>query len=127
MGSTLVGEGEGVVSQGESLMLKQRDEERKAGTGEIRVEPTVDTLDAALFSHSILAYQVMAEQSNVYTEETLGLLHTSEALERAQLAHAAVPKGMLTTQGDSESDDPIGDDDNADMEDDASGPSKVQD
>ena len=67
----------------------------------------------------------MAEQSNVQAEETLGLLHTSEALERAQLAYAAVPKGLLTTQGDSEFDDLFGDKDDTNMEDDAAGPSEV--
>ena len=85
VGTILDGEGEGEVSQGETLMQEQRDLERYAGTEDIRMEPVVDNLDASQFSHPIPSYQVMAGQSNVQAEETLGLLHTSEALERAQL------------------------------------------
>lgn len=32
------------------------------------------------------------------------LVHTSEALERAQASHVVVPKAMLNTEGDSEFD-----------------------
>ena len=41
----------------------------------------------------------MTGQSNLQEEEILGISHTSEALERAQVAHAAMPKEMLTTEG----------------------------
>ena len=68
----------------------------------------------------------MAGQSNVQAEETLGLLHISEALERAQLAHAAVPKGMLSTQGDSKYDDSLADEDD-DEEEEVAGPSEIPD
>ena len=82
----------------------------------------MDNLDASQFAHLIPAYQVMAGQSNVQAEETLGLLHTSEALERAQLAHAVVPKGMLSTQGDLEYDDSL-----ACEDDEVAGPSDMPD
>ena len=72
------------------------------------------------------AYQVMAGQSNVQAEETLGLIHSFEALERAQLAHAAVPKGMLTTQADSAYNDFPADED-SDEEGDVAGSSEVPD
>ena len=47
MGTILDGEGEGDVSQGETLMQEQRDLERYAGTEDIRMEPVVDNLDAS--------------------------------------------------------------------------------
>ena len=112
VGTTLDGEGECVVGQGETLRQENKYDERNAGTEEIRMELAVDTLDASQFSNPIPAYQVMVGQSNVQAEENLGLLHTSEALERAQIAHAADPKGMLSTQGDSEFDEPFPDEDN---------------
>ena len=47
-------------------MQEKRDLERKAGTGDIRMEePAMDILGASQFKHSMPAYQVMAEQSNV--------------------------------------------------------------
>ena len=46
MGFTLDGEGECVVSHSETLMQEHRDNERNAGTQEIREEPSVDTLDS---------------------------------------------------------------------------------
>ena len=126
VGTTLDGEGECVVGQGETLRQENKYDERNAGTEEIRMELAVDTLDASQFSNPIPAYQVMAGQSNVQAEENLGLLHTSEALERAQIAHAAVPKGMLSTQGDSEFDEPFPDEDNdEEMEDEVAGSSGV--
>ena len=69
-----------MVSQGETLLQEKRDHERIAGTRHIRMELAVDHFDASQFAHPIPAYQVMAGQSNVQAEETLGLLHTSEAL-----------------------------------------------
>ena len=63
VGTTLEGEDECVVSQGETLMQEHRDSERNAGTEEIREEPAVDTLDASKFSHPIPAYQVMLSNS----------------------------------------------------------------
>uniref|UniRef100_A0A164THV8 Uncharacterized protein n=1 Tax=Daucus carota subsp. sativus TaxID=79200 RepID=A0A164THV8_DAUCS len=124
--TTLDGEGEGVVSQGETLMQEYRDNERNAGTEETRMETAVDPLDASKFIHPVSAYQIMAGQSNVQAEETLGLLHTSEALERAQIAHAAVPKGMLSTQGDSKYDDSLADEDD-DEDEEVAGPSEMPD
>ena len=126
MGTILDGEGEGDVSQGETLMQEHRDIERNPGIEDIRMEPAVDNLDASQFAHLIPSYQVMAGQSNVRAEETLGLLHTSEALERAQIAHVAVPKGMLSTQGDSKYDDSLADEDD-DEEEEVAGPSEVPD
>ena len=90
------------------------------------MEPAMDTLDASQFSHPIPAYQVMAGQFNVQAEETFGLIHKSEAWEIAQLAHAAVLKGMLTTQGDSAYDDSLADED-GDEEGDVAGSSEVPD
>ncbi|KAK1362644.1 hypothetical protein POM88_047118 [Heracleum sosnowskyi] len=74
--STLVGEGEGVrgVSQGEPLMQEQRENERKTGTGDIRME------DSAIASESMnvsdadrerlfqLEYQHELDQVNLNTE-----------------------------------------------------------
>ena len=90
------------------------------------MEPDVDQLDSSQFAHPIPTYQVMAGQSNVQAVETLGLLHTSEALERAQLAHVVVPKGMLSTQGDSKYDDSLADEDDVE-EDEVAGPSEMPD
>ena len=87
----------------------------------------MDLLDASQFALPIPAYQVMAGQSNVQAEETLGLLHKSEALERAQIAHAIVPKGMLSTQGDSKYDDSLADEDVDEEEDEVAGPSEMPD
>ena len=64
-------------------MQEERENERNAGTGDIRMEPAVDLLDASHFAHPIPANQVMAGQSNVQAEESLGLLHKFEALESA--------------------------------------------
>ena len=47
VGTTLDGEGECEVSQGETLMQENRDQERNAGTEDTRMEPAVDTLDAS--------------------------------------------------------------------------------
>ena len=58
----------------------------------------------------------------------MGLLHKYEVLGKGQIAHAAIPKGMLTTQGDYEFDDPFGDaDGDADMDGHVAGPSEVPD
>lgn len=55
-------------------------------------------------------------------------MHTSEALPRAQLAHAAVPKGMLTTEGDSNFDEPFGEDGSYnEIADHAASPSEIPD
>ena len=89
-----------MVSQGETLMQEKRDLERNTCTREIK-EIAMDVLDAFSFHHHVSTYQVMATKFNIQVEETLGLVHISEALGRAQLAHAAIPKEMLNIEGDS--------------------------
>ena len=65
MSSTLVGECECMVSQGETLMQERRDQERNAGTIKIREEPTMDALDSTQFTHDNPVYPVLAEQFNI--------------------------------------------------------------
>ena len=47
-----------MVSHSETLMQEHRDNERNAGTGEIRDEPVVDALDSTEFTHENPAYQI---------------------------------------------------------------------
>ncbi|KAL8132643.1 hypothetical protein AgCh_008213 [Apium graveolens] len=80
--ATLVGEGEGVrvcVSPGEPLMQEYRENERKAGTEAIRVDPAIAT------------YQLLAAQGNVEAEQTLNIVHTSESLQRDKAAVNRMP------------------------------------
>ena len=89
-------------------MQKQREIERKAGTGAIREESAIASelrnvddaekerlfqqeyrdeiesisLDADTFTHPVSPYQILAEQGNVEAERTLNLVHTSESMLR---------------------------------------------
>lgn len=107
---TLDGEGEGVMvgSQGETLMQEKRENERSAGTGDIRVDVIVSelinvqdadreglsqqtqdvidsiSLDAETFTHPIPIYQLLAGQGNDNAERMLNLVHTTQSMQRAK-------------------------------------------
>ncbi|KAL8135256.1 hypothetical protein AgCh_010063 [Apium graveolens] len=115
-------EGEGVRmgSQGEPLMQEQRDHERNAGTGEIRMDIIVSesmnvneanreelsqhsqavtdstSLDIEAFTHPIPAYQILAGQGNENAEMMLNLVHTTQSMQRAKDAITPMP----STAGD---------------------------
>ena len=98
--STLVGEGEGVrsVNQGEPLMQEYRENERNAGTEDIRMDIASESmivkdadkemlyqqiseadippssLDAEAFTHHIPAYQILASQGNEEAKRSLNLV-----------------------------------------------------
>ncbi|XP_074379689.1 uncharacterized protein LOC141720907 [Apium graveolens] len=118
--ATLDGEGEGVRvgSQGETLMQEKRENERNAGTGDIRVDVIVSelmnvqdadmerlsqqtqavinstSLDAETFTHPVPAYQLLAGQGNDNAKRMLNLVHTTQFIQRAKDAITALP---LTT------------------------------
>ena len=98
-------------------MQENRENERKAGTEAIRVDPAIASesmivddaekerqfqqhykavidnisLDADTFTHPVSAYQLLAAQGNVEAEQTLNIVHTSESLLRDKAAVNRLP------------------------------------
>ena len=98
-------------------MQEYRENERKAGTEAIRVDPAIPSesmivddaekerqflqhykavidnisLDADTFTHPVSAYQLLAAQGNMEAEQTLNLVHTSESLQRDKAAVNRMP------------------------------------
>ena len=101
-------------------MQEKRDYERKAGTGEIRMEDSAIasesmevseaprdlsyqeeyqkvldgiSLDAETFTHPDPVYQVLAGQGNEEAERAMHLVHTTQSMQRAKEALANLPPG----------------------------------
>ncbi|MGI4673449.1 hypothetical protein ACR2XN_28700, partial [Klebsiella pneumoniae] len=98
-------------------MQEKRENERKAGTGEIRMaiasesmnasdvdkerllqqfieaEVPPSSLDAEAFTHPDQVYQILAGQGNEEAEKSLNLVHTTESMMRANDAISNLPSG----------------------------------